>query len=177
MTTLHPGFTFMGLPDSSPEIRLAPIEGRRSQRPSLVTLAKDEESRSAAVLLGRIFYREDLLVYLPRTPDLREASDAALALAAYCHLGRKGLERLEGEFALVIWDGKRRRMWAQRDPFGCWPLFWSATDAAVGVSTSLEALAAEQPGRSFNLDALAEFLMQPLPASELPCEQTAFHRI
>jgi asparagine synthase (glutamine-hydrolysing) len=137
-------------------------------------LAQDDVCRSAAVLLGRVFYQEDLLARLLQSRDLRGASDAALALAAYRHLGRQGLEQLEGEFALVIWDGTRRRLWAQRDPFGCWPLFWSATNSAVAVSTSLEALAAEQPGWSFNLDALAEYLMQPLPASELPCEQTAY---
>jgi asparagine synthase (glutamine-hydrolysing) len=45
------------------------------------------------------------------------------------------------------------------------------------MSTSLEALAEEQPGRSFNLDAFAEFLMQPMPADEMPCEQTVFRGI
>ncbi|HZW33980.1 MAG TPA: asparagine synthase-related protein, partial [Isosphaeraceae bacterium] len=92
-------------------------------------------------------------------------------------LGRQGLEAIEGEFALVVWDGPGKRLWAQRDPMGCWPLFWSTRKGAVAVSTSLGALVDEQPGRSFNLDALAEFLMQPTPADELASEETAFQGV
>jgi asparagine synthase (glutamine-hydrolysing) len=155
-------------------VSLIPIRGPRRQRPTLVSLAQDDASHTTAVLLGRILYRADLLARLPAVAHLRDASDAELALAAYRQLGRRGLELLEGEFSLVIHDGLQGRLWAQRDPFGCWPLFWSVAGNSVAAGTSLEALAQRQPGRAFNLDFLADFLVQPLPGSELPCEQTAF---
>jgi hypothetical protein len=89
---MYCGFTVWCPAGGCPEVHLSPIEGWRKHRPSLVTLAQDAASRTAAVLLGRVFYRDDLLARLPDGPDLREALDAALALAAYRHLGRQGLE-------------------------------------------------------------------------------------
>jgi asparagine synthase (glutamine-hydrolysing) len=171
------GFTLRCPESGPPELQLLAIDPPREGRPSLVTLARDPGARSAAILLGRIFYREDLIRRLDAPVDLSAASDAALALAAYRWQGRRGLEELEGEFALVIWDGKERRVWARRDPFGTWPIYWSIADRTLAVSTSIEPLLNERSSSSFNLDALAEYLMQPMPADELPCEQTVFDGI
>jgi asparagine synthase (glutamine-hydrolysing) len=174
---MYRGFTILCPPRGAPHLRLSLVDAGRRHRPSLVTVSHDEGSRTAAILLGRIFYRDDLVARLPDPQGLREVSDAALALAAYRHLGRRGLEQIEGEFALVVWDSERGCVWAQRDPFGTWPLFWSVGGGAIGVSTSLQSLSDEQPTRSFNLDAMAEFLMQPMPADELAGEQTAYEGI
>lgn len=160
------------------ELRLAQPEGPARTRPALVSLARDR--RGAAVLLGRLLYRDDVLARLPEPRAGNEASDAELALAVYRHEGQNGLERLEGEFSLVVWDSVQRRLLALRDPLGAWPLFWFVRGETAAVSTSLAALVSLQPGRSFDLDFLAEYLMRPYPAAELPCERTAFesvHRI
>jgi asparagine synthase (glutamine-hydrolysing) len=173
---MYCGFGVYWPAGGSPEIRLALIERSRQHRPSLVSVAHSPDG-SAAILLGRIFYRDDLLARLPDLPGLHRASDASLALAVYQTLGRRGMELIEGELSLVIWDSRKRRVWAQRDPFGTWPLFWSVSAGGIGVSTRVEALAEEGTGRSFNLDTMAEFLMQPMPADELPCEETFFQGI
>ena len=174
---MYRGFTLQCPEGATPELRLAPIDGPRNHRPSLVSLAQDAATRTTAVLLGRIHYRKDLLARFPQLATPHDRSDAALALAAYRHLGRKGLEQLEGEFSLVVWDGKRQCLLAQRDPLGCWPLFWSVRNETRVVGTGLGALVDGQAHSAFDLDALAEFLMQPMPADELPCEQTAFQGI
>lgn len=49
---------------------------------------------------------------------------AGLLRAAYRRWGPSFVERLDGEFALAIWDGWRRRLLLARDPFGCRPLFY-----------------------------------------------------
>lgn len=126
--------------------------------------------------------------FLPRRPPRKAAAtgsavasrsfSAELALAVYKSLGRQGLEKIEGEYALAVWDGPGQRLYAQRDSFGCWPLYWSVTDGRPVVSTSLDALADLRPGgRSFNVEFLAEYLMQPMPADELPCESTVYEGI
>ncbi|HEU4752407.1 MAG TPA: hypothetical protein VFU47_04790, partial [Armatimonadota bacterium] len=93
-------------------------------------LATFEEGGTFAVLLGRLYYRQELLGALRRDlpGPLAEAArrnDAALALAAYRCLGIAGLGRLEGDFSLAIWDGERRELIGARDPVGGYPLFWT----------------------------------------------------
>jgi asparagine synthase (glutamine-hydrolysing) len=156
---------------------MVPIDDRRRHRKSLVTTALDRPSRTAAVLLGRLFYRDDLLARLAGREDLRGASDADLALGAYRHLGRAGLEGLEGEFALAVWDGERRRLWLQRDPLGSWPLYWSVRGGALIAGTGLEMVAGARGGSTLNLEAVAEYLMQPMPADELACEATFYRSV
>lgn len=170
---MYRGFTLLRREGGEPQLRLAPFEARRD-RPSLVRFARDDAFRTSAVLLGRLFYRDDLLGSILDGGCLRGESDAALALAIYRHEGPAGLERLEGEFALAVWDGRRRCLWAQRDPFGCWPLFWSCRRGAVAVGTSPVIVADLIGSKSLDPDALAEFLMQPMPADELSSERTAF---
>ena len=177
---MYRGFALLWKTAGTPEVRLFRFDSDRTTRPSLVSLAEDPTTGTGAVLLGQIFYREDLLAKLPRQvrPSLREASGAELALAVYKSLGRQGLEKIEGEYALAVWDGPGQRLYAQRDSFGCWPLYWSVTDGRPVVSTSLDALADLRPGgRSFNVEFLAEYLMQPMPADELPCVSTVYEGI
>jgi asparagine synthase (glutamine-hydrolysing) len=174
---VHRGFTLSCPSNGPPELQLFRITERNSMRPSLVSVASDGDTQKTAVVLGEIYYRDDFLASLPDAKPSREASAASLVLATFRQLGLRGLEQLEGEFALVIWDGIRRQIWAQRDPFGCWPLFWAVHEDRVLVGTGLESLADELTGRSFSLDAVAEFLMQPMPAEELPCEATCYERI
>src|SRR5205809_756315 len=69
----------------------------------------------AAIVLGRLDYREDLLAAVapeitPGRTQLCRSNDAALVLAVYERLGASGLGRLEGDFALVVWDGRKNAL-------------------------------------------------------------------
>jgi len=54
----------------------------------------------------------------------RGESDADLVLAACAAWGEDAPARLLGDFAFVLWDGRRRRILAARDPMGFRPLFF-----------------------------------------------------
>lgn len=56
------------------------------------------------------------------------ASDLELVLAAVDRIGEACIGRLQGDFALVIWDANAQKLLAARDAFGVKPLFH--TDAA-----------------------------------------------
>jgi asparagine synthase (glutamine-hydrolysing) len=115
-----------------------------------------------AVLLGRLTYRAELLQRLPRDEhQLDRVDDAWLALAAYRHWGAAGLARLEGTFALVIWDAARRVVVGLRDALGGYPLFWTETANGFAISTCMRPLLALLPRRRLNLDYVAEFLAAP----------------
>jgi asparagine synthase (glutamine-hydrolysing) len=133
--------------------------GRRPNEPrSLV--AHTRHGRRHAVLMGRLTYRSELLARLP--PELAApADDAALALAAYRHWGPQGLARLEGCFALAIWDGDEGLLLGARDPFGGYPLFWTRHPDGVACGTVLPPLLRLLPSSRLSLDYLAEFLSLP----------------
>ncbi|MBW4684904.1 MAG: hypothetical protein KME40_07340 [Komarekiella atlantica HA4396-MV6] len=143
----------------------------------LVTFADDRRSGVAAVLLGHLCYQDEILSKLPQSMRQNCASDAAIAIIVYCYSGLKGLEELEGEFSLVLWDGASQRLFALRDPLGSWPLFWLVNSQRIAVSTSLRSLLALLPERSLDLDFIARFIMWSNPGFELPTERTPFPQI
>src|SRR5205085_7023385 len=104
---------------------------RRADPNPLVTVAHDADG--AAVVMGRLYYRHE------QAPNLSPlfASDAAWALAAYRKWGVSGVERLEGDFCVVIWDAESGLLLAARDPLGGFPLFRTEQAAVLAVSTGL----------------------------------------
>jgi asparagine synthase (glutamine-hydrolysing) len=174
------GFTVISRPGGA-EVRLTHPDAEG--RPPLVTFARAQDC--AAVLFGRLYHRHDLLAALrPRLTGQSlaadEANDAVLALAAYRHLGPDWPARLEGDFALVVWDGGRGCLVGTRDPLGGYPLFWTLVGETVAFSTSLFALLDLQPRRTLNPEFLAEFLAMAEQRSELAGEACAYqgvHRV
>lgn len=159
------------------QFHLFPANKADPQKEPLVTWIENRSSSTSVVLLGHLCYQEDLLTKLP--PSIAETclTDAALVLATYQHLGKRGLEELEGEFSLVLWDGMRQELIAMRDPFGCWQLFWLLQGDRLYISTNLQPLTQHLPQTSLDLSFIAQFLMVPAPGSESPTEQTPFSPI
>jgi asparagine synthase (glutamine-hydrolysing) len=156
------------------EVRV-PRDGAEAKQTSFFSLARDAKTQTTAVVIGDLFYRDEFCSRLSiRLAGRDRCSDAELVIEAYLRSGYDALEQLEGEFALILWDGTVRRLLALRDPTGSWPLYWSVRGAVVAVGTSAETLVDLLPGRSFDQDYLAEFLMWPNPHTELACERTAF---
>jgi asparagine synthase (glutamine-hydrolysing) len=100
-----------------------------------------QEGDATLVLDGRLDNRSELRRQLgDRRP---EASDAALALAAYRLWGRGAFERLEGPFALVVRDDRRGCVIAARDALGDRPLSYTERDGVVRIATHERALLAD----------------------------------
>lgn len=175
---MHVGFSVISV-GRDVEFRLFSHHG--GERPSLVTV--EQTPHYTAVLMGRLYYRRELVATLdsPLSRDFfepRESNAAALALAAYLRFGTDGIARLEGDFALVIWDAKTNRLLAARDPMGGYPLFWTENNGEIAFSTAMRPLLERLPRRSLNLDYVAEFLMLPSSdVQELGCESCAFEGI
>jgi asparagine synthase (glutamine-hydrolysing) len=79
---------------------------------------------------------------------LKTRSDSEIALHLYEDLGAHCLNRLRGEFAIVLWDGVNRTLFAARDRFGIKPLFYALHDGALYFASEVKALfAAGVPAR------------------------------
>lgn len=151
--------------------------GSAAQRSPLITFAQQPDQ--AAIVMGRLYYRDDLRGLLPDPwAHAYQANDAELALAAYRHSGLEGIACLEGDFAVVIWDARGGRIVGSRDPMGGYPLFWTQHNGAIALSTGLQPLLTLLPHRALNLDYLAEFLMLPgCGVSEVSGEGCVFEEI
>ena len=79
---------------------------------------------------------------------LRTRSDSEIALHLFEDYGVQCLHRLRGEFALVLWDARRRLLFAARDRFGIKPLFYAWHRGALYLASEAKALfAAGVPAR------------------------------
>jgi asparagine synthase (glutamine-hydrolysing) len=142
-----------------------------ADRPALVTQAEIAGVR--LVLMGRLYYRSDLRVGLDLAAggpcNRAQDCDAVLALAVYRQRGLEGLEHLEGDFTLVIWDAGEQRLICMRDPTGGYPFFRTVHEGGVVASTRMGPLLDARASRTLNLEYLADYLMSP----GLPLEDTA----
>jgi asparagine synthase (glutamine-hydrolysing) len=137
-----------------------------------------DSSGVALVFDGRLDNREELLaVFGPASEISPECPDAALALAAYRAYGDIFPERLNGDFALGLFDPNRRKMLVARDAIGLRPLYYYATRGVFLFASEVKTLLAHphivsRPAHG----VLADFLLNRL-AAEDGFDRTFFHDI
>lgn len=66
----------------------------------------------------------------------RTATDTEVVLQMYERHGPACLERLNGQFAIAIWDSRRRRLFLGRDRLGVRPLFYTQTPGRTLIFAS-----------------------------------------
>lgn len=119
-----------------------------------------------AVVLGRLYYRRDLLDRLggARGSGLPQAPTAALdnarlVMAAYECWGRDGFSVLEGDFAAALYDARERRLIGVRDTLGGYPLYYVAGQSVTAFATCLGPLTHLLPSTRVSTTALADYLL------------------
>jgi len=86
-------------------------------------------------------------------------SDAELALAAFRRFGADCLARIDGDFALAIWDTARRELFCARDRMGNKPFYYRSSGSGFAFASELPALLVADAGpRQVNEDVLVEYL-------------------
>ncbi len=118
-----------------------------------------------AVLEGRVFNHADLRRDLEgRGVRLRGRSDAELIARLYESAGVDCLDRVQGEFAFVIWDGRQRRLFAARDRLGVHHLFYTLQDGLLYFASEIKAiLASSAVERRLDLRALDQVMFMNCP--------------
>ena len=104
----------------------------------------DDGAQLALVFDGRVDNRielRDALVAGGMPP--RDDTDAELVLRAYQCWGEESPARILGDFAYVIWDGARRRLFCARDPLGIKPLYYHLGAKHLVCASELQAILLE----------------------------------
>ncbi|MBA3807109.1 MAG: asparagine synthase (glutamine-hydrolyzing) [Solirubrobacterales bacterium] len=99
----------------------------------------------------------------------RSQCDTETIVHLYEEEGERCVERLDGMFALAIWDQRRRELFLARDRLGKKPLYWTKTAEGFVFASEIKALL-RHPAISADLDVEAfydylTFVCTPAPAT------------
>jgi asparagine synthase (glutamine-hydrolysing) len=90
---------------------------------------------------ARIDNREELISLLELNDRPAEKiTDSDIILAAYEKWEERCPEKLLGDFAFAIWDGRRRKIFCARDHFGVKPFYYYVSKSVFIFATEIKAL-------------------------------------
>jgi asparagine synthase (glutamine-hydrolysing) len=115
--------------------RLAIIDRAGGSQPM-----SNEDGTCWIIFNGEVYNHRPLRAELiGRGHTFRTVSDTEAILHAYEEYGPAAVERLEGMFSFVIYDGRRRELFAARDRLGKKPLFYAELGGVLHVASEIKA--------------------------------------
>ncbi|KAJ7140701.1 hypothetical protein C8R44DRAFT_930932 [Mycena epipterygia] len=116
-------------------VRLAIIDLPTGQQPM-----SDEDELIHCVVTGEIYDHERIRGEMEKEGfSFKSKSDSELVVQLYKRDGVNLLFSLRGEFAFVLYDVKRRLLFAARDRFGIKPLYYTISNGRVLFAREMEA--------------------------------------
>jgi asparagine synthase (glutamine-hydrolysing) len=119
---------------------------------------------------GEIYNHDTLRRELEtRGHEYHSRGDTETIVHLYEEEGARCVERLDGMFALAVWDERRRELLLARDRLGKKPLYWTRTPAGLAFASEIKALL-RHPAVRPDLDIAAfhdylTFVCTPAPAT------------
>lgn len=120
------------------------------RRLSIIDLSPDgrqpmanEDGTLQLVFNGEIYnYRALREELVERGHEFRSRADSEVILHLYEELGERSLERLDGMFALAIYDVRARTLFVARDRLGIKPLYYATSERCFAFASEPKALLA-----------------------------------
>jgi asparagine synthase (glutamine-hydrolysing) len=120
----------------------------------------DPSGRITVTYNGEIYNEAELRSELERDFGVRFRShcDTEILPAGYLAWGEKLFSRIEGIFAIGLWDAPARRLILARDSIGTKPLFFSSVGGVVRFASEIKGLLADpQHPRDMDCEGLHRF--------------------
>lgn len=119
----------------------------------------DADGRATIVFNGEIYNFRELRGQLAADYVFRSTGDTEVLLAAYLRWGADMLGKLNGVFALAIYDHRDRSLLLARDGFGVKPLYFLQTKSHLAFSSEIKALLhVPDFDRSLDLQGIGHYL-------------------
>ena len=100
-----------------------------------------EDEQVAIIFNGEIYNFQPLRSQLEQSHSFHSDTDTEVILNGYLEWGWDNLlKRIEGMFAIAIWDNRTKTLYGARDRVGKKPFFYHQTDEGVYFSSTLNAL-------------------------------------
>jgi asparagine synthase (glutamine-hydrolysing) len=153
LTRMNNTLTHRGPDDAGthlfPHPRTERITGLAQRRLSIIDLSpaghqplSNEDGTVWIAFNGEIYNHRALRAELTRTHTFRGASDTEVIVHLYEELGEAVFAKLEGMFAIALYDTKKDRLFLARDRMGKKPLFYSVQQGTLFFGSELKALMA-----------------------------------
>ncbi len=118
----------------------------------------NEDGSVWIVFNGEIYNFQSLRRELEGRHAFRSHCDTEVLVHLYEELGPAMVERLDGMFAFVVWDARRRRVLAARDHFGIKPLYYALDGERLVFGSELApVLASGLVGRALDPAGVNDF--------------------
>ena len=118
--------------------------------------------KSAAIVFnGEIYNFTELRAALAAGGfDFKTSSDTEVILALYQKYGEDAFARMEGMFAIALYDFTKKKLILARDRMGEKPLYWSIQQDTLLFGSELKALLASgRVDKKINLEAVNQYLL------------------
>lgn len=147
--------------------RLSIIDLQTGEQP-----VANESGSVVCVFNGELYNFRELRRELAGRHEVRGSGDTPVIPHLYEEHGLDFVERLEGMFALALWDRDRDRLVLARDRLGKKPLLWTELpDGSLAFASELKALLTLPIERRLRLEAVDRFLaLQYVPGPETALE-------
>ena len=127
--------------------RLSIIDLDAGQQPMATS-----DKRYWIVYNGEVFNHNELRDELKQADvQFKTRCDTEVVLHLYVRYGAECLHKLNGQFAIAIWDAERKELFLARDRLGIRPLFYYSRSNQFVFASEIKALAAH-PAISLELD-------------------------
>lgn len=104
---------------------------------------RSEDGAITAIVNGEIYNHAEVRAELEaQGHSFATHSDSEVVVHGYEEWGVELVRRLNGIFAFALWDGRRDRLVAARDPFGVKPLYWWTDGRRLALASEIGALLA-----------------------------------
>jgi asparagine synthase (glutamine-hydrolysing) len=126
----------------------------------------NEDGSIQVVFNGEIFNYIELRDELVRKGHrFRTASDTEVLVHLYEEEGDDFVHQLNGQFAIALWDGRRRRLVLVRDRPGILPVYYLQTRSELVFGSEIKALLAVSSRPRVNAEALRQVMTLWAPLS------------
>lgn len=143
----------------------APSVGLAHRRLSIIDLSHvadqpigNEDGRVLAMLNGEIYNYAELRRAQEGRHRFRSHGDTETIVHGYEDEGDAIVARLDGMFALALWDASARRLLLARDPFGKKPLYYWTDGQELLFASEIKALLAGGAPAALDPSGLPEYL-------------------
>src|SRR5262249_46496735 len=118
------------------------------------------DRRFCGVMDGEIFNRRDVAASLAaKNADAKDCDDTELALRVFAEQGDDGFRRVDGQFAIAIWERGGNRLTLIRDFLGVIPVYYSSSPrGAMFASEAKGLLAHPASSGSYDVAAVSDYL-------------------
>lgn len=118
------------------------------QRLAVIDLSKkghqpmsNKEGTTTITFNGEIYNFKRLRTHLEQKGHVFESnSDTEVIIHAYDEYGEDCVEKLEGQFAFVIWDTTKKHLFCARDRLGIKPFYYSIKDGKLIFASEIKAM-------------------------------------